>query len=463
MKIAVCSLAIGVEYKKVVHYCTETLKKYCEKQNYPLITDETYAIHDRDYMWSKIPLLRKTLSDYEYVVWIDGDMMIMNEEIRLEQFIDLYLGNKDTMMSIDCGNQINTGFWVIKNTPYMHNLLDIIENLPELAGNYHEQGVFNELHKRNLFDLQKHSRIIAEVEQRLFNATMSNYVIGDFLIHFLGIRNLTKLSQCINNHNPYTIEHEKFKAKSEWLSDKYKNIHNPRYINCKPKISIEVCTFYTGEKYADSVIKHGQKSMRQYCEKYKYPFHVQKESLVPDLPPHWTKIALLLKLAKERNCDYLVWLDADIMIMNHDISVESLIEKHMDGKDFLLSRDISNEINTGVWIVRNTDYAKSVMELILNLPELRYRNCEDQDAFNKVYVKNILQFQEHCSILPMSEQHIMNCCVGCFKWGCWLIHFFSLSKEGLEKSFNDFCPLQKDDENEGVFNHRLGWLKNYGK
>ena len=75
-------------------------------------------------MWSKVPLLREILPKYDYVIWIDGDMMIMNPDIRLEHFIELYLGNKETMMSIDSGGQINTGFWVLKNTPYILNLLE---------------------------------------------------------------------------------------------------------------------------------------------------------------------------------------------------------------------------------------------------------------------------------------------------------------------------------------------------
>ena len=31
--------------------------------------------------------------------------------------------------------------------------------------------------------------------------------------------------------------------------------------------------------------------------------------------------------------DYIVWLDADIMIVEHNISIESIIEQNMDGKE----------------------------------------------------------------------------------------------------------------------------------
>lgn len=464
MNLAVCSLTVGKEYKKTVHYCTETLKRYCTMHNYTLFTDETYVLHDRDYMWSKIPLLREILPKYDYVIWIDGDMMIMNPKIRLEHFIELYLGNKETMMSVDSGGQINTGFWVLKNTPYILRLLDLIENLPELAGRFHEQGVYNEFYKKNLFDIQEHSRIIPEIEQRLFNATMYNFVDGDFLIHFLGIRELANLSKVCGDHYPYQKPDENefwHKNRKLWVHDRYKDIINPSYIKSPVKIKIDVCTFYTGEKYSDNVIHYGQQTMIDYCSNHNYTFHVEKEQLLPDLPAHWTKLALLLRLSRERDCDYIVWLDADIMITNQNIKIENIIEEHMHGKDFLLSRDISEEINTGVWIIRNTEYTKSILELIINLPELRYRGYEDQDVFNKVYTKNLLQIQDHCSILPVSKQRVMNCCVGFYKWGDWLIHFFSLSKEGLTKAFNDFYPEKKDGEPDHEYHHRMEWLRNH--
>jgi hypothetical protein len=464
MKIGVCSLAIGEEYKKVVKPCGDSLKLYCEKWGYDLITDETNTDHDREYMWSKVPLLREQLGNYDYLVWIDGDIVIINYEIKLEGLIDLYMGNKDTMMSIDGGAQINTGFWVLKNTPYCHILLDMIYNLPELAGVFHEQGVYNSLYEKDLFDLKSHSRIIEYPGHRLFNATMYTYTLGDFLIHFLGIRVLEHLSIVTHHHYPHKLDSEddgEYAFRMSWFNDKYRIDRYTATPSLKAKIS--VCTFFMGDKYADDVIEYGQRSMRDYCYNHSYKFKVERDYLVPDLPPHWTKIQVLLNLMNEDlSCDYVVWLDADIMIMNHDINIEDIIEQHMDGKDFLLSRDVSNEINNGSWIIRNTQYARDLLTLSLNLPELRYRGCEDQDTFNVIHSRNILNLQNNSVILPSCDQGIMNCCIGAYKWGDWLIHFFSLSKDGLKGAFESFYPYKKDDESVEMYQHRLEWIKNYG-
>jgi hypothetical protein len=464
MKIGVCSLTIGEKYKNAVKLCTKSLVQYCEIHNYTLITEEKYSDHDREYMWSKVPLIQQALNSnkYDYIVWIDGDMMIMNFDIRLEDIISLYLGNKEIMMSIDVGNQINTGFWVIKTSDYNKRLLKVIYNLPELAGRFHEQGVFNKLYEKNVFNLQKKSRIIPEVEQRLFNASLCNFVWEDFIMHFLGIRNLEYLEKACKENSIVAIDGDEdgdYFNRINWLKQCYGGIRNYRYIKSPPKIKVTVCTLYMGDKYTDETVYYGQKTIKDYCEKHNYTYVVERELIEKDLPPHWSKLALIKKLLNTSEDDYIVWLDADIMIMNQDIKIEDLIKDYMDGKDFLLCRDISKEINTGVWIVKNTEYSSSILELNLALPELRYRGYEDQDVFNQIYNRNLLQLQEKSVILPTEKQNIMNCCVGLYHWGDFLIHFFSLSKPGLTDAFANYYPDKKDGELDYNYYQRLKWLQ----
>jgi hypothetical protein len=467
MNIAVCSLAIGDEYGKAIKLCRKSLSEYCQKHNYTFVIQYTDIIENRDLMWNKIPLIRKILPKYDYVVWVDADMMIMNYDFHLERLIELYLGSRDMLLSCDSGNQINTGFWVIKNSPFSQDILSLIEHCPEIAGHFHEQGVLNTLYYENRVNgIQNRIRILGEIEQRLINATIYNYVIGDFLIHFLGVRNNERLSMLSNDHFPRQKENEDdlwYKKRKDWFEQKYSNVRNPRYIIPSPKVKIAVCEFFTGEKYSDSVIKYGQLSMQKYCQKHAYKYIVETKQLVSHLKPHWTKFALLSQTLKSNDCDFAVWFDADIMIMNHDIKIEDIIEQHMNGKDFLLSRDISNEINTGVCIVRNTEYAVKILDTLVKFPELKSHGNHDQDTFNIFYNRNIMDFSRHCSIIDKERQHIMNCCVGKFKYGYWLIHFISMSKEWLEKAFNDFYPFKKDEENEFMYLHRISWVKNCWK
>ena len=129
----------------------------------------------------------------------------------------------------------------------------------------------------------------------------------------------------------------------------------------------------------------------------------------------------------------------------------------------MLSRDISHHINTGFWIVKNTEYSMDILKCVHQFPELRDRIYEDQDVFNQLYKRNILELQNHSTILSTEQQHIMNCCVGLYKWGYFLIHFMSLSRHGLRKSLQTFYPKKRDDENDNQYEWRLNFMKNYNK
>ena len=84
MKLALCSLVLGDAYKKRMEPCTQSQSEYAEKHGYTRITDETVYDAIRPYSWYKIKITKKYLKDYDYLVWIDADVMITNQDRRIE-------------------------------------------------------------------------------------------------------------------------------------------------------------------------------------------------------------------------------------------------------------------------------------------------------------------------------------------------------------------------------------------
>ena len=467
MKIAVCSLYIGEDYKNALKLCNDSLIKYCNKHQYTLITDESVITSEREPMWYKVPLIRKYLGDYDYVVWIDADIMIMNHDIKLEEIIFDYMPLKDTMMALDSGLKINTGVWFLKNSEYNHNLLDMIYNLPELAGEYHEQGVFGTLYNRNTLDLKDHTVVIPEHHHGIFNSSMYTYNYGYFLIHFLGIRENANYYLKMLSEKYYPFQLDDSEEDVQRLTDIKSKLNN-RYTIPKPYTRICVAMFVHGDKYSEDVIHYSQKSLKDYCTKYGYDYALKRQpyTLVnsyfqegDQIPLQWNKIFMMIELIESKRYDYIVWMDADTMICNHDISLRDLMIKHMDNKCFMLSRDISEHINTGVMFVKSCDYSLNVLKLILSTPELRYRNCEDQDVFNRIYERNLLKLKDNSVIFGQDQQQLFNACVGYYFYGVFLVHFFSMSKDLLKIAFRDFYPLLRENENLETYMSRINWLK----
>lgn len=184
--IAVCTLALGEKYKELVKYGILSRQLYCEKYGYDLHEDESVYDESRPMAWSKINLIRKYLSQYEYVVWIDADSYIMNDNIKLDSIITNYMGELDMMVAQDW-KMINTGVIFIKNTEWSRKFLDLIyDQIQFLHHPNWEQTAFIHLLKHNISNSSEHIKVLPLSQQNVINAYWYSYVYNVFILHFPG-------------------------------------------------------------------------------------------------------------------------------------------------------------------------------------------------------------------------------------------------------------------------------------
>ena len=224
MKIAVCSLSIGDEFRQITRNGIKSKKLYCEKHGYTFIDDESVYDNTRPHAWSKILLVKKYLQEYDYIMWIDGDTFIMNDEITIEERLQkLNPEDKDLLLANDhvCAN---TGVFFIKNTEFSMQLLDEIYkqtyfvNNP-LFGDY-EQNAYIKLYDDNWNNIQTHVKTIRYPYQIEFNSYWCNYYYGHFILHFAGCRNKNDLRLCMEKFCPIKKDEESdesFKSRIKWL------------------------------------------------------------------------------------------------------------------------------------------------------------------------------------------------------------------------------------------------------
>ena len=192
MKFAVCSLALGEEYKHTIRFCIQSQEEHAKRHGYDRITDETIFVPERDATWSKIPLLQKYLPDYEYIMWIDGDVLITNQDRKIEDFIELLDPTKFLLIGRDFQG-LNAGVFVIRNCPLAIDFLADAWNRPELARVlFHEQTAMTDLLATSKY------KGVAQIVPHSFINIMNAYdyrmdpkihwLPGDFCIHFAGIK-----------------------------------------------------------------------------------------------------------------------------------------------------------------------------------------------------------------------------------------------------------------------------------
>lgn len=190
MKIAVCSLYIGVEYRDIVKYGKISLEKYCDKHGYDFIyeTEETIGgVYDakRDIPWYKILLILKVMQkEYEFVVWIDADSQIVNYDKKLETFIS-EIGDKDLLVVRDWKSILNTGTMFIRNSEYSRTLLQAVwNNKQPFRTDLHEQASLGDIYIRNELDAQSHVIILPLHRQNDFLTYWYSYYPGQcFIVH----------------------------------------------------------------------------------------------------------------------------------------------------------------------------------------------------------------------------------------------------------------------------------------
>ena len=224
LKIAVCSLNVGDDYKKITKYGRKTKVLYCQKHGYDFFDEETDVDYSRPLAWSKINILRKHLLDYSYVLWIDGDTYIMNDNIELSTIIEKYSNNKDITVAQDW-TMINTGVMILKNTEWTMKFLDLIyDQVQFLNHDNWEQTAFINLLENNISDSQNHINVLPLNLQNKLNSYWFTYDYDDcFILHFPGCFRDNKehgLSIAMNTHCPIKMDNEtdkQYEHRLNWL------------------------------------------------------------------------------------------------------------------------------------------------------------------------------------------------------------------------------------------------------
>lgn len=224
LKIGVCSLNVGEKYKQLTKYSRENKIQYCTKHNYEFIEDDDIVDYSRPIPWSKILLILKYIKNYDYIVWIDADMLVMNDSIKIESFI-----NKYQDYNIICGNDwrmINTGFLIVKNNNWSIQFWKDVyddtikydpESDPKERYQNWEQGKFIFLWDQNHLGCQDLIKVTNPIEM---NSYWYNYFPGHFILHFPAVRG-DVLSYLIKDYCPNRMDidtDDSYNKRMAWLA-----------------------------------------------------------------------------------------------------------------------------------------------------------------------------------------------------------------------------------------------------
>lgn len=151
-------------------------------------------------------------------------------------------------------------------------------------------------------------------------------------------------------------------------------------------ISPKKITIFTIETRPISLVPLHNNNVRAYAERhgYTYDFSDSYTSSV-SLPVYWWKLQKMKDLM-ETDCDYLMWMDSDTMICQHEFRLEHLISLAPDasifiGKDHFghVAQRLANYC-TGVFMVKNNETGKRFVSDCIDT-YMNKSECKENGAY----------------------------------------------------------------------------------
>jgi hypothetical protein len=193
----------NLSYEYLAKISRPNKKKYCQRHGYDFVEFFFEKLEDdRTPHWGRVLAIKKHLKNYDWLFYLDTDVVICNYSLKIESFID---ENYDLIVGPnpqEAEGHLSTSGMLFKNTEWSMCFLDdwfmqkhFINNpyVPNVenfymstggdgGGKYYEQSAFHHLYDTK----EEHRNKIKVVPRKAFNSLHYTWAPGDFLIHFPG-------------------------------------------------------------------------------------------------------------------------------------------------------------------------------------------------------------------------------------------------------------------------------------
>lgn len=208
-----------------------------------------------------------------------------------------------------------------------------------------------------------------------------------------------------------------------------------------------VLTASSGTGGIEEILKLSGPNFRDYAGKNAYDFKIETGAIDFTRPLPWSKVLSIRKHLPDH--EWVFWIDADCLILEHDTRIENILEgADMTVSFFFIGEGFPNHpynLHTGCWGVRNTAWALDFLDEVYNCDDTdqngdfeepvitgKYRTCET--ARKKI---KVMKLSRLCS--PYWQ----------YKQGDFVVHFCRMPHEKKLRYIQQFlegCRIVKDED-----------------
>lgn len=148
-------------------------------------------------------------------------------------------------------------------------------------------------------------------------------------------------------------------------------------IDCvEDRVSVVLLNSVSSKSLESSLVARlTQNINRAYAEKWGYSYEARFTNFdATILPPCWQRVLDTLQVLCSDMYDNVLYLDLDAAVANHSISVEQILKNVAPSSDIIVGKERKStererrkvkslyvHANTGVFIVRNNEWSKSLL------------------------------------------------------------------------------------------------------
>ena len=152
----------------------------------------------------------------------------------------------------------------------------------------------------------------------------------------------------------------------------------------------------------DNLLEMTWPNKQAYVKKHGYSLFDESDSLDTTRPPSWSKIVAAKRLLTQEDCDWVVWLDADTVVMNSEKKIEDFLPRD---KDLLITEQKGGSYNAGAWVIKKTDWSIAFLDHWWNMKEYVHpkgMSTSGDNAALKAYLLGMdkVEFNQHIGVPP---------------------------------------------------------------
>ena len=175
-------------------------------------------------------------------------------------------------------------------------------------------------------------------------------------------------------------------------------------------------------------------ALRDYARQHGYGFIHHERLLDPTRHPAWNKILALRNAVVKQKKGWVMWFDADAMVMNRQIRAESLIRRD---RDLIFASDF-NGLVSGIFLVRCCAWTVKFLDTVFFLGDL----IKDPDGFGPKWeqntIKHVLEnFAGFKSRVAILSPKAMNSSIHEFQSGDFVLHLGVMTNGERERAFRE--------------------------